>query len=130
MAGCDFSIRHLLYFFAASFYRGTMSHLCHHGTKVLVAGMDDKINRRFWFNYFFIKTEHVVANPRGFSEQWNFARKYFCYLKYVHSLSFVFYDPFLSSFFFCVAKRHPPSLVADISDWVARVLPYTVGIRD
>lgn len=28
------------------------------------------------------------------------------------------------------AKRRPLSLVADISDWVDRILPHTVGIRD
>lgn len=78
LAGCEISIRHLLHLFAPRFQRGTMIHLRHHGTKGLVAGIDYEANHRFWFNFFFTKTVHVVASPSGFPEQWNFARKCFC----------------------------------------------------
>lgn len=43
----------------------------------LVVTFLDNTNHKFWVDYFFVKTEHVVANPAGFPEAWNFARKYF-----------------------------------------------------
>ncbi|XP_070017954.1 uncharacterized protein [Nicotiana sylvestris] len=45
-----------------------MLHLRQCGSKELVVKMDDKANRRFWCNFFYIKTEHVMANPDGFPE--------------------------------------------------------------
>lgn len=53
-----------------------MIHMCHRGTKSLVAKMDDKANRCFWKNYFYMQIEHIVANPAGFPETWNFAREF------------------------------------------------------
>lgn len=132
LASCEISIRHLMHLFVPSFHRGTMIHLHHRRTKGLVAGMNDKANCHFWFNFFYIKTENVVVSPSGFSHQWNFARKCVCRLKYAHFLSFVvfWFCGLIVLFSFQVAEKHTLSLVVNISDWMAQILPHIVGIHD
>ncbi|XP_070047296.1 uncharacterized protein [Nicotiana tomentosiformis] len=73
--------------------------------------MDDKANRQFWLNYFYVRTEDVVANANGFPELWNYAP--------LIMLNFSFYG----------GEAEPPPLVEDIHEWVRKILPYTVGIR-
>nr|XP_033515477.1 uncharacterized protein LOC117279952 [Nicotiana tomentosiformis] len=94
------TLHHLMHLLALSFHIGTMLHLHHHRGKSLVVKMDDKANRRFWFNYVYVKTEDMVANANGFPEAWNYA-----------------------------PETAPPPLVADIHEWVSQILPHTVGIR-
>lgn len=76
LAGRGISLQHLLHLFVLNFHRGTVMHLYHRGTKGLVVKMHDKINRRFWENFFYMRTEHVVLNPDGFPEMWNFSHKF------------------------------------------------------
>lgn len=76
LADCEVNIHHLLHLFLPSFYKGTLIYLRHRGINRLVAGRDDKTNWRFWHKYFFVKIEHLVANPTGFPKQWNYNRKY------------------------------------------------------
>lgn len=95
-----------------------MLHLRHRGTKGFIVKMDDRANRRFNFHFFYIKIEHVVTNPSGFPEVWNFARKYlFQLISYLILFCFVLSTTLLILFFFYAAEREPPTLVADIRDW-------------
>lgn len=52
-----------------------MIHARPRGSKGLVVKMDDRTNRRFFENFFYVRTEHLVADPTRFPEVWNFARK-------------------------------------------------------
>lgn len=94
--------------------------------------MYDKENRKFWLNYFYIKSEDVVANADGFPEVWNYARKYLPL-----SFSFFFVLCVTSNFhyvdissLFCVDEAAHPPLVEDIYGWVSQVLPYTARIHE
>nr|XP_033512042.1 uncharacterized protein LOC104096303 [Nicotiana tomentosiformis] len=42
--------------------------------KCLVVKMDDKGGQQFWLDYFFVKTEAVVADVTGFPKAWNLTR--------------------------------------------------------
>nr|XP_016437568.1 PREDICTED: cingulin-like [Nicotiana tabacum] len=61
--------------------------------------MDDKANRRFWESYFYVRTEHLVADSARFPESWNFA-----------------------------PEKLPPPPVDNIREWVNSILPHTVRV--
>lgn len=52
-----------------------MIHARPRGSKVLVVKMDERTNRHFYKNCFYVWTENIVADPTGFPERENFARK-------------------------------------------------------
>lgn len=97
LAGCEVDVRYSLHLFSPSFYRDTMTHPRHRGTRGLVVRMDDRTNRKFWNKNFFIKTEHLVADPSGFPEQWNYDHKCLCRTLVVFLRPFIF-----SSLAFCL----------------------------
>ncbi|XP_019235472.1 PREDICTED: uncharacterized protein LOC109215815 [Nicotiana attenuata] len=77
-----------------------MIHARPRGSKGLVVKMDDRTNHRFFDNFFYVRTEHLVADPTGFPVVWNFAPE----------------------------KAPPPPLVG-IPEWVEAILPHTAGVR-
>lgn len=78
LVGVEVTVRHLVYIFPSHFYQGTMLNLRHRG-KYLIVKMDDKGIWKFWLDYFFIKTEVVIADVIGFTLAWNHTRKYYCF---------------------------------------------------
>lgn len=85
--------------------------------------MDDKASRQFWFNFFFVRTEDVVANVNNFLEAWNYTRMYM-----VSPPCSVLNSNFSTSSF--APKISPPHLDTHIYDWVERLPPHITGIRD
>ncbi|XP_070021134.1 uncharacterized protein [Nicotiana sylvestris] len=100
LASREVTLDHMLSIFAPQLIRGSMIHMCPRGSRGLVVKMDDRTNRRFYENYFYVRTEHIVADPTGFPERWNSS-----------------------------PERLPPLPVEGIREWVEAILPHTVGIR-
>ncbi|XP_009799367.1 uncharacterized protein [Nicotiana sylvestris] len=74
LASREITLDHMLNIFAPQLIRNTMLHMRPRGSKRLVVKMDNRANLRFYENYFYVRTEHIVADPMGFLEKWNFAR--------------------------------------------------------
>lgn len=74
-AGVEVIVWFLVHLFAPSFDRGMMLNLRHCRCKCIVVKMDDKSSHQFWLDFFYIRTEDVVANIDGFPEAWNYTCK-------------------------------------------------------
>nr|XP_033513953.1 uncharacterized protein LOC117278587 [Nicotiana tomentosiformis] len=76
LVGVELTLQNLVRLFAPSFYRGTMLNLLHRGGKFLMVKTDDKASHQLWLNFFYVRTEDVVANVDVFPEAWNYTHKW------------------------------------------------------
>lgn len=121
--GHEVTLDHMLSIFAPQLIRDSMVHMRPRGSRSLVVKMDGRTNHRFYENYFYVRTEHIVVDPMGFPERWNFARKFAPLVSEI-------FDHFLCAIncLVFVAKRFPLPPVKGICEWVEAIIPHTVGI--
>lgn len=63
-----------------------MLNVRHRGDKPMNVKMDDKGSWQFWLDFFFIKTESVVADVTDFPEARNRVRKCFYSLMFLYMI--------------------------------------------
>lgn len=62
LTGREVTLDHMLSIFAPQLIHGSMIHMRPRGSRSLVVKMDDRTNRRFYKNYFYVRTEHIVED--------------------------------------------------------------------